>query len=173
MTQPSEKLTKLDAAGRQLRQAIVLFLQDQDTVSVHTLAAAALQILTDIGKNAGVTSMVRNPELIRPEMRRYFVDQMNAAQNFFKHADRDAEANFEFYPAATPFFIIDAVVMYRQLTGESQPAEKAYEVWFALNYPDVLVDGAYKDYAKKLIEEEPTLKNKGIAMSLLKKLEGE
>ena len=44
----ADSIRKLDVAKRQLIQAILLFLQGRDTVSVHTLAAAAHQTLSDI-----------------------------------------------------------------------------------------------------------------------------
>lgn len=83
------KLTKMHAAWRQLRQAIVLFLEDGDTISVHTLAAAAQQVLIDLGAKKGLVSMVKNQDSIRPEHRKFVAGLMNSAQNFFKHADKD------------------------------------------------------------------------------------
>jgi hypothetical protein len=169
----AEKISKIDAAHRQLRQAIILFFEDQDMVSVHTLATASQQVLIDLGAKAGVVSMVKNRDLIRPDKQKFVGNLLNLPENFFKHADRDPDAVLEFYPASTPFYIIDAAVMYRMIAGQATPAVKSYEVWFALNYPDVLVDGAYKDNVLTLIKDDPTLADKKIARALLKGLEGQ
>jgi hypothetical protein len=42
------KISKLDAARRQLDTAIRLYFMEGDPVSVHTLAAAAFEILKDL-----------------------------------------------------------------------------------------------------------------------------
>lgn len=41
----SEPISKIEAAFRQLRTAVLLFFSDQDPVAVHTLTAAAHEIL--------------------------------------------------------------------------------------------------------------------------------
>ncbi|MEE8528207.1 MAG: hypothetical protein V3S70_06495, partial [Gammaproteobacteria bacterium] len=69
-----ENIRKLDVAKRQLIQAILLFLQGRDTVSVHTLAAAAHQILSDIAIANGKDTIIKNsPRLTRnPVLRRKY-----------------------------------------------------------------------------------------------------
>ena len=44
------RVSKLDAARRQLDCAIELWFAGKDEVSIHTLAAAAHQIISDINK---------------------------------------------------------------------------------------------------------------------------
>jgi hypothetical protein len=171
MADEARKVTKLEAAWCQLRQAIVLFFEDGDMISVHTLAAAAQQVLIDLGAKAGLVSIVKNQDLIQPEHRKFVSGLMNSAQNFFKHADKDPDATLEFFPASTPFYLMDAVVLYRQLNGSSPPAAKAFEVWFSLNYPHVLADGVQKDYVQKLVNEDPKLGEKRVALKLLRHLE--
>jgi hypothetical protein len=53
MERRPEIITKLDAARRQLRTAVTLFFQHGDEVAVHTLTAAAHQILIDLLKPQG------------------------------------------------------------------------------------------------------------------------
>ena len=171
MNLPPQKLSKLEAAGRQLRQAIHLFLSNGDIISVHTLTTASLQVLADIGVKAGVESMVKNPQTIRPEKRKYVADLMNEPQNFFKHADRDPNGVLVFYPDSTPFYIIDAVLLHQKLTGTTMPACNAFHVWFSLNYPDVLFDGPFKDYVQNSVSKDPSLVEKGVALRLLLHLE--
>jgi hypothetical protein len=52
------KVSKLDAAKRQLETAIRLYFSDGDPVSIHTLTAAAYNILRDVTKQKGVELML-------------------------------------------------------------------------------------------------------------------
>src|SRR5438128_1514480 len=61
------QVTKLDAVRRQLETAIILWFHDGDPVSIHTLAAAAYQIIYDINAHRGGAPMMRDSEKIRPE----------------------------------------------------------------------------------------------------------
>ena len=140
-------------------------------IAVHTLAAASLQVLADLGAKSGVESMVKNPKLIQPEKRKYVAGKFCEAQNFFKHADRDPHEILDFFAEATPFYIVDAVVLYERVSGSSTHACKAFNVWFSLNYPDVLIDGAYKKYIESVVTADPDLANREVANELLLQLE--
>ena len=48
-----EKVTKVDAVRRQLSTAIRLFFEGRDTVSIHSLVAAAQGIMHDLLKKQG------------------------------------------------------------------------------------------------------------------------
>ena len=52
----TQNITKLDAARRQLNQAIWLLFEDRDVVSIHTLACAATTILNDVAKAKKIRS---------------------------------------------------------------------------------------------------------------------
>src|SRR5262245_42997551 len=54
-----ERVSKLDAARRQIRTAIRLFFEDGDTVSIHTLTSAAEELLRDFLIDAGKKSPIR------------------------------------------------------------------------------------------------------------------
>lgn len=115
--------------------------------------------------------MVKNPQSVRPEKRKFVADLMNATQNFFKHADRDPEAILDFYPDATPFYIVDAALMCEALQGHSSAAGKAFHVWFMLNYPDILVDERAREHVGGLLADDPSLVEKSVALRLLRTLE--
>ena len=88
--------TKLEAAERQLRQAIELFFEARDPVSTHTLVAAASGVLGGLASKRGIERPVRDRDLVRDDRRAEFVRILNQAQNFFKHADNDPDATLEF-----------------------------------------------------------------------------
>ena len=133
------KVSKLDAAKRQLETAIRLYFSNGDPVSIHTLSAAAYEILFDISKRRGAEPMFIKDkfiDLLRPESQRKFAQKVNEAENFFKHADRDPEATLDFNPGSSEYLMWDACWQYSKLTGEEPPLFTTHRVWFMANNPD-------------------------------------
>ena len=129
------KLSKFDVAERQLLLAIRLFFSSEDDVSIHTLSEAAGQILHDIGKDAGVSSIVRDSDRIRPERMKEWLAAIFKSRNFFKHADRDKGDVHEFKPEFNDMSLLDAVNMYSTLKRRWTPETLIFLVWFGLKYP--------------------------------------
>ncbi len=92
------RVSKLDAARRQLDCAIELWFTEKDDVSTHTLAAAAHQIIYDINKKKGGQELLFDSTVIKDERRSEFVALIKKNMNFFKHADQDPEGITEFVP---------------------------------------------------------------------------
>jgi hypothetical protein len=130
-----ERVTKLDAARRQLATAIRLLFDDGDRISIHTLAAASGEILRDLGRPKGLGSMFKDSSLVKPEKQKEIRDIFSAAQNFFKHADRDPEAVHDFRPEVTPFHIFDAVELYSAVAGTLFPEAEVFRIWLLVKYP--------------------------------------
>lgn len=57
-------VSKLEAAERQLDAAIRLFFAREDAVSVHTLAAAAYQVIIDICKQRGIERELEDSKIL-------------------------------------------------------------------------------------------------------------
>jgi hypothetical protein len=106
------RLSKIEVAERQLREAIRLFAEGRDPVAVRTVAGAAHQVLHDLTKIRDFGSFIKDSPYLRPEKKGDWIGLVNSAQNFFKHADRDPEAALDFYPEFTKFLLFDAVEMY-------------------------------------------------------------
>jgi len=152
-TSPYETVTKLQAAERQLRVAVRLFFERRDLVAVHTLVAAAQGVLRDLGRPRGFKSIFEGSSLIRPECRNDLGRLFKRAQNFFKHADSDADAQLEFYYEATKFYLLDAALLYNQLTERQFPEITGLLAWFSVKLPDLLVEGPFKREVQSLISE--------------------
>ncbi len=131
-------ISKLDAAKRQLECAINLFFKQADPISIHTLTAAAHQLLMDIGRLENVKSFVKESSLIKKEYFAEYIKTINTAENFFKHAEKDRSALLKFNPEQTEFLLLDAVEMYMQLTNEMSEDMTIFRVWFLIKYPDVI-----------------------------------
>lgn len=135
---PTLKLSKTDAAKRQLETAVRLWFFSQDPVSVHTLAAAAHQILHDIGKAQGIETILRGASGVRPEYKKEYRRIVSSYENFFKHADKDASALLDFNPETTEIFLFDAVLTYETLTKEISPVLSALKTWMFIKRPNLI-----------------------------------
>jgi hypothetical protein len=134
------QVSKLDAAKRQLETAIRLYFSEGDPVSIHTLSAAAYNILRDLGKNVGSDPMMIKQMFLAyviPGKEKLFMSKINEAENFFKHADKDHRATLKFDTSLPEFFILDAIGQYNKLTGEDTPLLKLFRGWFIASHPDL------------------------------------
>ncbi|PKN68652.1 MAG: hypothetical protein CVU54_13545 [Deltaproteobacteria bacterium HGW-Deltaproteobacteria-12] len=131
-------LSKLDCAKRQIEVAIKLYFHFDDPVSIHTLTAAAYNILRDINKSRGNDPLLLKEwfviNMVKPEMRDEYRKLVNKAENFFKHADRDSEETHTFYPSQTEIMLWEAVEVYQRLTGEITPLLHIFRGWFMMNH---------------------------------------
>lgn len=134
-------ISKLDAAKRQLETSIRMFLRGEDPVSIHTLAAAAHQVLWDIAKKRNVKSVLKNNSLVRKEFREEFDRMVAKTENFFKHADRDPDCMLDFNSETTPYFLVDAIDIFQQLDPKPSPIMVVMRVWFVLKYPHIVLNG--------------------------------
>lgn len=142
-------ISKLDAAKRQLDTAINLYFKDADPVSIHTLTAAAHQILMDLAKIEGIKSFMKDTSIIRKGKEKEFLAMINEAENFFKHAEKDPRGLLKFSPGETEALLLDAVEMYMQVTKEMPEDMSIYRVWFLLKNPEIVSDEIKKQLKEK------------------------
>lgn len=136
------KISKLDAARRQLETAVRLYFSEADPAAIHTLTAAAHRLLSDVNKLRGGAPMLTESLLqnVRPDKVNEATRRLNAAANFFKHGDRDPGDVLAFDPAQTEVMLFDACSKHRDLTGEVVPMLGVYWAWFWLGPGADLVD---------------------------------
>jgi hypothetical protein len=109
------RLDKEEVAVRQLDTAIRLLFDGGDVVSVHTLACAAADVFRDILKGRRGETW-RDAIIERhPGMEREIHRTLARAQNFFKHAGRDPEAELDFDEDMNEETIIVATLEYGEL----------------------------------------------------------
>ena len=125
-------IDKQEVVRRQVREAVRLFFEERDPIVIHTLVASAHQILFDLGAPKDIASVVKNTEALRGAELQSFLRPINYPYNFFKHADKDADAKINVGPLErfTQDFIMDAVVMLQRLCGVIPLEAKVYWTWF-------------------------------------------
>ncbi len=128
---PKIKISKLDAAKRQLEVAIKLYFNDADPVSIHTLTAAAHGILSDLNIKFQGNPMIVSDYLFKKDFKKQINQQITKYRNHFKHADRDPEATMDFNPSVNEVYIFDCCLKYEELTGEAIPSLTIFKHWFA------------------------------------------
>ena len=156
-TYPSQRLTKLDVAQRQLRTAIRIFFEDGDSVSAYTLAAAAEGVLAGLLKKQGARHPFRESALIKKGMEREFNSVLNESQNFFKHADTDAEDVHDFPEMALEYELFICAVLYHLVRGRFLREAWVIFVWFGIQHPDIINDASFNAILANLKQRAPNL----------------
>ena len=64
------------------------------------------------------------------------LSDFNEPENFFKHADRDSDAELTFYPKFTECLLVDACKKYGELTGARVPEFLVFTLWFMCQAPE-------------------------------------
>lgn len=147
------KVTKLDAARRQLRTAIRLWFNGGDPVSIHALAFAAYEVIHVVSKKRKPNrrDLLFDALIVKDEHRREFNIMLKMHGNFFKHAKNDWNAEIEFAPALSILFLMGAAAGIR-LMGERQSVEESALVfWFFIHAPEWLTP----DFRKRLEDSIP------------------
>lgn len=143
MKEPTQTVTKVEAAHRQINEAIRLWFEGRDDVAVFTLAASGHQIIHDLNKAAGGEKLLFDSPSIKKEFHRDWQDSLKKAWNFFKHADRAAErdpnAQLEFNTTLVIDFILFSTKGLRQLGIKHSPVEVLFHFWLGLHRSDWLI----------------------------------
>jgi hypothetical protein len=121
MTDPL-RVSRLDAAHRQLKLAIRLLFASADPVAVHTLVGAAATLL----KNA----LDQNDKRLAPP--EYF-RMTHKAQDAFDAAATDPKALFEVDPVDTEALMFWAVMNASEL-GSLSLEEQLYQRWYVASH---------------------------------------
>lgn len=156
MSKNQIKVTKLEAARGQIETAIELFFTDKDPISIHTLTCAAYQILMDIGKTRGIAAVLKNPSFVQVDMQKLYLERINEAENFFKHAERDPNVVLTFQPQATELLLWDACRMYQVLAPSTNSYLMRAIMGWSFGYDEemfnALNEGGYKEAIRELRE---------------------
>jgi len=133
------RITKMDAAVRQLRTAIRLWFHDGDPVSIQTLLAAAHEIIHVLYKRQGLKDLLFDSSLIKEEYRSTVAKRLKAIPSFFKHAREDPEGEIEFNPELNYLLIILLTDALRRMKHPEGIEEQTVVRWLMVNEPNWVV----------------------------------
>lgn len=140
------KISKLDAARRQLDTAIELWFREADPVSIAALVFNASQIIQDVNEKSGnkhVTTLAMAQRLAaRPEHVGEIMRLWKKPVAFLKHANRDPHDILEFRPDATEMTIVLAIHGLGLLGEQGSDLINAFNLWQALHKPEIFLEGA-------------------------------
>jgi hypothetical protein len=129
--------TKREAAVRQIDVAIALLLTDGDPLAVRTLAAAAHGILADLAENQDRGSSWRTKTIEDSRLsRKEALQILNAAQNYLKHADRDADSTLSFDEEENDHLLFIASLECGELGHQLSFSMQAFQIWYLALYPE-------------------------------------
>jgi len=167
------QIPKLDAAQRQLDCAIELWFHDKDPVSVHTLVAAAYEIVHAVmQKQPNPAELYFDTAFIKDENREEFVAFVRKPANFFKHGNRDPHATLDFHPVSSMLFVIHAEKGLRKLGKPTSYAAQALVFWLTLHEPQWIREESREALTKSLhVEEIAALRELGKAEFFKKYIE--
>jgi len=135
------RITKLEAARRQLDTAIGLWFQEGDPVSIHTLAFAAHEILHVICRRKGLRGLMFSNSHIKPEFQKEFDKFIKTDANFLKHARDDVESTKDFNTTMGLSFIIVSLFAGIVQLGESlTEIESDLVFWARIHMPHWFTD---------------------------------
>lgn len=136
------RVTKLEAAQRQIDAAIRLLFNDEDPIAIHSVAAAGCRIVRDSAKKSDTEVWKMMGQCIRPEMQKKFNDEvMNKFANFLKHADRDPDQILdEVDETINDIEIFLACILHNDLGLQWSPEMRIFVSWYSGIYPDHIRD---------------------------------
>jgi hypothetical protein len=143
------RVSKIEAARRQIEAAIWLWFVDSDIVSVHTLASAAHRLLCELASLWGVDAWPSSEAYLPKREQREIFPATDAVQ-FFRHAK--TKETYELSEQWTELYLFDAVIAYSNLAGE-EPASalmSTFVVRFGVERQDLFVPDAFTLLERKV-----------------------
>jgi hypothetical protein len=148
-------VSKLNASRRQLNTAIELWFEERDEISVHTLAAAAYQVIHDVNESSDTKAeLLYNSIVIKDEHRSEAIRFLKRPMNFFKHADNDPHATLEFFPALTDIYLLFAIEGLRSLGEDRNDICQAFLWWILFTKPHLVAKGYQEEFRQRFPLEQ-------------------
>jgi hypothetical protein len=124
------KLTKIDVAEANLSAAISLFFADAHPVPVHTLAAAAREVLSVLGEKLEADIFLKTLAENRDVSPQEYLSKATKPYNFMKHAHRDPTDVLEFADEANDFMLFWACRDFVSVATGLPVEAQVFDAWF-------------------------------------------
>lgn len=131
------RITKIQAAQRQIDAGILMLFRNDDPVAVHTVAMAGFRISRDLVEKKGLEHTMES--MIRPGKEKEFWGSLNSFSNFCKHADRDPnDISSGFREDVNDSALLIAASYYESLGYPRTKEMWVLWAWYGALHPDVL-----------------------------------
>ncbi|WP_285907327.1 hypothetical protein [Pseudodesulfovibrio pelocollis] len=148
-------LSKFDAALDQLTSAIDLYFGNGKLVAVHTLAAAAYQVLHDLSEDSpheGFDILKRVWAPLSKEKQSIAWKEFRKPQNFIKHAKLDKENTITLRECHTEYILLCGVFLAEsfgietsnKVTKEDRNAITAFKLWVVFKFSEESNDANFQ-----------------------------
>jgi len=135
------RITKIQAAQRQIDSAIRMLFRNEDPVAIHTVVMAGFRILRDLTKRRGLEHPI--DFMLKPGKEKEFWGGISNFSNFCKHADRDPNDNsMSFREDANDSALVIATTYYRHLGCQLTNEMQLLWAWYVSLHPDILSEEA-------------------------------
>jgi len=132
------KVSKIDAASRQLDAGIRLLFSDGDIIAVHTLAGAASKITSDLVEKLALDkSWDKAAQIVNNLSKSEYFRIARETQNFLKHAKNDADEVHEFALSDTECLIFWTVMNLADIRHQLTIEQSVFQLWFLASQSDV------------------------------------
>lgn len=154
-----KEIAKIEAAKRQLDCAIRLYYDEEDTLSIHTLAHASFMVLYDLLKESDTRGRYQD---MQKNMEKIGWKNINQVPNFLKHADRDPGEKLPGHePGQVEHLIGLSLIMYGEITRNVTPEMYVFHISTKIRYPDLFnlppdEDAEFEDAFRKGAEHMKT-----------------
>jgi len=146
-------VTKIEAARRQLNEAIRLWFFDGDPIAIHSLACSAHQIVHDINQRQGWRDLLYDSLIIKDEYRKEWAKKLKTPFNFLKHADNDPTGVLEFKTEMTELFIFYTLFGLELIGQKHDDIGGAFIIYLNFHRPELLTEKGKLEFYGKFSEE--------------------
>lgn len=149
------ELDKLAVAREQLDAAIELFFASDNLIAVHTLTAAAYNVLRDLAlKQGSEFPFIKTGFLatLKSSEKKAALAYLNAPENFFKHADKDPNGILQFDPRLTELMLLDACSYFKDKAITQPRHFDAIKAWAGTPRKEVLANNPDAQMAHAFLE---------------------
>lgn len=148
-------LTKQAAAQRQLDAAVRILFAGEDALAVHTIVAAAHNVLSDLDNKSGKTELALYADTLSSLQKKYpgiplpqepaefkaWLQRKNRlGANFLKHADKDSAKALDPSSLSTDHLLLEACGIYRALGLQPTHEMNIFGRWHLAVYPSQIED---------------------------------
>lgn len=167
------KVTKIEAAERQIETSIFMFFRNDDALSIHTVTCAGLGVMEALAKQYNKKSSISLIEELVVEHKRGEMKRLlNKPQNFLKHADKDPEDILEYNPNILEYYLFFACNSYHEFTGKMTDAIWWYMLWFSMVHPNLLsFPGKIQQESESYVKKHGVPKSNDDKLLILKAIE--